>query len=100
MSWLTLLAMAALVFVSRYIFLEPKLPIRLGPRILHFLHYTGPAVLTAIWAPIVFHQNGELNLEINNPYFIAAVVAAILAITTRNVLITTVLSMALFFIIK
>ncbi len=100
MSWLTLLAMAALVFISRYIFLEPKLPIRLGPRILHFLHYTGPAVLTAIWAPIVFHQNGELNLEINNPYFIAAVVAAILAITTRNILITTVLSMALFFMIK
>jgi len=100
MTWFTLLAMAALVFVSRYIFLEPKLPIRLGPRILHFLHYTGPAVLTAIWAPIVFHQNGELNLEINNPYFIAAVVAAILAITTRNVLITTVLSMALFFMLK
>ncbi|MCP4076838.1 MAG: AzlD domain-containing protein [Gammaproteobacteria bacterium] len=100
MSWLTLLAMAALVFISRYIFLEPKLPIRLGPKILHFLHYTGPAVLTAIWAPIVFHQNGELNLEINNPYFIAAIVATILAITTRNVLISTVFSMALFFMIK
>ena len=100
MSWLTLLAMAALVFISRYIFLEPKLPIRLGPRILHFLHYTGPAVLTAIWAPIVFHHDGELNLAINNPYFIAAVVAAILAVTTRNVLLTTVLSMTLFFYIQ
>ncbi|MBT4078722.1 MAG: AzlD domain-containing protein, partial [Gammaproteobacteria bacterium] len=38
MIWLTLLAMATLVFISRYIFLEPKLPIRLGPKILHFLH--------------------------------------------------------------
>ncbi|MCK4707879.1 MAG: AzlD domain-containing protein, partial [Gammaproteobacteria bacterium] len=37
---------------------------------------------------------------INNPYLIAAVVAAILAVTTRNVLLTTVLSMALFFIIQ
>ncbi len=100
MTWLTLLAMAVIVFISRYIFLEPKLPIRLGPKILHFLHYTGPAVLTAIWAPIVFHQEGQLNLAINNPYFIAAIVAAILAVTTKNVLLTTVLSMALFFIIK
>ena len=100
MSWFTLLLMALLVFISRYLFLEPKLPVRLGPRILHFLHYTGPAVLTAIWAPIVFHREGELNLAINNPYLIAAVVAAILAVTTRNVLLTTVLSMALFFIIQ
>ena len=100
MIWLTLLAMATLVFISRYIFLEPKFTIRLGPKILHFLHYTGPAVLTAIWAPIVFHQEGQLNLGINNPYFIAAIVAAILAVTTKNVLLTTVLSMALFFIIN
>lgn len=100
MIWLSLLLMAALVFISRYIFLEPKLPVRLGPKILHFLHYTGPAVLTAIWAPIVFHRNGELNLAINNPYFVAAIVAAILAVTTRNILLTTVLSMALFFIIQ
>jgi len=100
MSWLTLLLMAALVFISRYIFLEPRLPIRLGPKVLHFLHYTGPAVLTAIWAPIVFNHKGNLNLAIDNPYFIAAIVAAILAVTTRNVLLTTILSMALFFIIQ
>ena len=100
MSWSTLLLMAAVVFISRYLFLEPRLPLRLGPKILHFLHYTGPAALTAIWAPIVFHREGELNLAINNPYFIAAIIAAILAVTTRNVLLTTVLSMALFFMTR
>lgn len=100
MTWLTLLLMAALVFVSRYLFLEPKLPIRLGPKVLHFLHYTGPAVLTAIWAPIVFHREGELNLALDNPYILAAVVAAVLAVSTKNVLLTTVLSMALFFFIR
>lgn len=100
MSWLTLLLMAALVFISRYLFLEPRLPIRLGPRILHFLHYTSPAVLTAIWAPIVFHRDGKLLLNWDNPYLVAAIVAAILAISTRNVLMTTVLSMSLFFMIR
>ena len=100
MIWITLLLMTALVFISRYIFLEPKLPIRLGPRILHFLHYTGPAVLTAIWAPIVFQQQGKLDLTLTNPYLVAAVCAVILAITTRNILLTTLLSMGLFFIIR
>ncbi len=100
MMWSTLLLMATLVFISRYLFLEPKLPIRLGPRVLHFLHYTGPAVLTAIWAPIVFTRGDELNLTIDNPYLVAALFAAILAVTTRNVLLTTVLSMVLFFVIK
>lgn len=100
MSWGTLLLMALLVFISRYLFLEPRLPIHLGPRVLHFLHYTGAAVLTAIWAPIVFVRQGELNLQLGNPYLIAALVASILAVTTRNVLLTTVLSMALFFVIR
>jgi len=100
MIWTTLVLMALLVFISRYLFLEPRLPLRMGPRLLHFLHYTSPAVLTAIWAPIVFQHEGQLNLAPGNPYLIAAIFASILAITTRNVLLTTVLSMALFFIIR
>lgn len=100
MIWTTILLMAVIVFVSRYLFLEPRLPIRLGPRVLHFLHYTGPAVLTAIWAPIVFHREGELNLALSNPYLIAAIFTAILAVVTRNVLLTTVLGMTLFFVIR
>ena len=39
MSWSVLLLMALIVFISRYLFLEPRLPLRLGPRTLHFLHY-------------------------------------------------------------
>ncbi len=100
MTWLTIMLMALIVFISRYLFLEPRLPIRLGPRILHFLHYTGPAVLTAIWAPIVFHRDNELALDWSNAYLVAAVVTAILAITTRNVLLTTILGMTLFFTIR
>ncbi len=100
MTWTVLLTMAALVFISRYLFLEPRLPIRLGPRTLHFLHYTGPAVLTGIWAPIVFNQNNTLDFSLQNPYFTAAIAAAIIAFTTRNVLLTTVISMALFFFLR
>ncbi|MBW8182339.1 AzlD domain-containing protein [Shewanella nanhaiensis] len=99
MIWLTIITMAILVFASRYLFLEPKLPVRLSKNTLTFLSYSAPAVLTAIFAPIVFIQEGELALSLDNSYLIAAVLAAVLAFTTRNILLTTVVSMGLFFII-
>ncbi len=99
MIWLSIIAMAAVVFASRYLFLEPKIPLRLGKTALRFLSYSAPAVLTAIFAPIVFVREGALSLGLDNPYLIAAILACGLAIFTRNALLTTVLSMAVFFII-
>lgn len=99
MIWLTIITMAILVFGSRYLFLEPKLPVRLSKNTLTFLSYSAPAVLTAIFAPIVFIREGELALSLDNSYLIAAVLAVLLAYTTRNILLTTVVSMGLFFII-
>jgi len=99
MYWLMIFALALLVFVSRYLFLEPRLPLRLSKNTLEFLSYSAPAVLTAIFAPILFVREGVLDLNVNNPYLICAVVAAALAILTRHTLLTTVISMGLFFVI-
>lgn len=98
MIWLTIILMTAVVFVSRYLFLEPRLPLRLGPRTTRFLSYSAPAILTAIAAPIVFMPEGELALEISNPYLISATLAVTLAYLTRHVLFTTVVSMGVFFV--
>ncbi|WP_350432551.1 AzlD domain-containing protein [Shewanella sp. H8] len=99
MTWLIILSMAAVVFISRHLLLEPKLPIRLSKNTLMFLSYSAPAVLTAILAPIVFVPEGQLALNIHNPYLTCALVATVLAYVTRNTLLTTVLSMGLFFIL-
>lgn len=97
MIMLSILAMTALVFLSRYLFLEPQLPIRLNPQMQRLLSYSSPAVLTAIWAPIVFMpEEGKLWLSVNNPYIWGALIAGLLAWKTRNVLLTTVISMAVF----
>ncbi|BFL83268.1 hypothetical protein LFREDSHE_17180 [Shewanella baltica] len=47
----------------------------------------------------MFVQEGQLDLSLDNSYLICAVVATILALVTRNTLLTTVLSMGLFFFI-
>ncbi|WP_432454004.1 MULTISPECIES: AzlD domain-containing protein [unclassified Agarivorans] len=99
MIWLSIIAMAGIVFASRYLFLEPRIPLRLGKGALQFLSYSAPAVLTAIFAPIVFVRDGQLSLGFDNPYLVCAVLATLLAIFTRNALITAVLSMAIFFLI-
>lgn len=100
MIWITILAMAAVIFASRYLFLEPRLPVRLNARVQRILSYSSPAVLTAIWAPIVFLPEGELAVSLANPYLIAATLAAALAWKTRNVLLTVVVSMVIFFLLN
>ncbi|WP_153916174.1 AzlD domain-containing protein [Shewanella sp. TC10] len=99
MTWLIISSMAAVVFISRYLLLEPKLPLKLSDKTLTFLSYSAPAVLTAILAPIVFVPEGQLNLTFDNTYLVCGVVATLLAYFTRNTLLTTVLSIGLFFIL-
>ncbi|MCZ4293486.1 AzlD domain-containing protein [Vibrio sinaloensis] len=100
MIMLAILAMTSLVFLSRYLFLEPRLPLRLNPQAQRLLAYSSPSVLTAIWAPIVFMPEQELWVSANNPYLIGALVAALLAWKTKNVLLTTIVSMVLFLCLK
>lgn len=100
MILLSIFAMAALVFISRYLFLEPKLPLKLNNTTQKLLAYSSPAILTAIWAPIVFIQDEELAFTPTNPYLLGALFAAVMVWKTKNVLWTTVVSMALFLFLK
>ncbi len=100
MIMLSILLMTVLVFTSRYLFLEPKLPLRLGARTQRVLSYASPAVLTAIWAPIVFIPEGELGLSLGNPFLLAAIIAAAIAYITKNVLLTTIISMVAFLVLR
>jgi branched-subunit amino acid transport protein len=100
MIFLQILTMAALVFFSRYLFLEPKLPLRLNSKLQKLLNYSSPAVLTAIWAPIVFTPHQALWLSSDNPYLWAATLAVVIAWKTKNVLMTTVVSMSVFLLLN
>ncbi|WP_153448775.1 AzlD domain-containing protein [Vibrio algicola] len=100
MIFTSIIAMTAVVFLSRYIFLEPRLPVKLNVKAQRLLSYSSPAVLTAIWAPIVFVHDEQLALSLNNPYLIAAILAALVAWKTNNVIATTVISMGCFFILN
>ena len=100
MILLSILAMTVVVFLSRYLFLEPRLPVKLNAKAQRLLSYSSPAVLTAIWAPIVFVHDDKLALSLSNPYLIAAIIAATVAWKTKNIIATTVISMGCFFVLN
>lgn len=96
----TVLGMAALVFCNRYLFLEPRLPLRLGRNLRTFLEFAVPGMLTAICGPILFSGETSLAATLVDPYPLAALTAVGLMLWTRRVLITVILSMAVFYLLR
>jgi branched-subunit amino acid transport protein len=100
MAWAVIVGMGLIVFFNRYVFLEPRLPIRLGSNVRQFLGFAVPGMLTAICGPIVFLPEHQLNLRLDNPYLLGAIVAVALVLWTRNVLLSVLLSMGAFYLLR
>ena len=100
MIWLLIVAMGAAVFLNRYAFLEPRLPLRLSSNARQFLGFAVPGMLTAICGPIVFLPGHQLELSPLNPYLLGSVVAIALVLLTRSVLLSMLASMLIFFLLR
>ncbi len=100
MTLITILLLAVITFGTRYLFIHPKLPIKLGPKMVSLLRFSAPAVLTAIWVPIIFIREGSLDMRLSNPYLLSATVAVIVALRTKNIYLTLAFSMLLFVLLR
>jgi branched-subunit amino acid transport protein len=97
MIWAVIFGMGAVLFFNRYVFLEPRLPLRLGRRAQEFLGFAVPGMLTAICGPIVFMPDHQLNLSPSNPYLLAGLCTLGLMLATRSVLASVALGMVAFY---
>lgn len=91
--------MALVTFAVRYpvLALFGKLP--LPDPVFRALRYVPPAVLTAIIMPAVLLPDGEqISLGIGNAQLVAAVVAVIVAWRSKNLLLTIVIGMGVFWL--
>lgn len=100
MTWLLILAMGLVVFLNRYAFLEPRLPLRLSSNARQFLGFAVPGMLTAICGPIIFLPGHQLDLSPSNPYLLGSLVAITLVLLTRSVLLSMLVSMLIFFLLR
>lgn len=64
------------------------------------LRYVPPAVLAAIILPIVVLDEGELNLVASNATLWASIAAVLIAWRTKNLLLTIVLGMLVFLLLR
>lgn len=95
-----IVGMALIVFLNRYVFLEPRLPLRLNENVRGFLGFVVPGMLTAICGPIVFMRDHQPDFSLANPYLISSLVAIGLMLLTRSVLLSVLLSLGFFFLFK
>jgi branched-subunit amino acid transport protein len=94
MSWLPVLAVAGLAtFATRLSFIALLGRIETPPLLARALRLVPPTVLSAIILPELVIRGGELQVGLGNARLLAGVVAAIVAWTTRNVLLTIAVGM-------
>lgn len=90
--------MALVTFAIRYLPIALSGQIGLSPRFVQILRYVPPVVLTAIVVPAVLIPSGtELALNWTNPRLVGAIGAIAVTYWRKNLLLTIVLGMGLFF---
>ena len=98
MTWTLLLALAAVVFFNRYVFLEPAVAVRLPKLVERMLHYAAPCLLAAICVPIVFYDDtGVWRGVAGNAYLYAGLFCCAVAWWSKRVLFSLVLRMLFFY---
>ncbi|WP_286235246.1 AzlD domain-containing protein [Thalassotalea sediminis] len=100
MTLLTILLMALITFLTRYLFIHPSLPLKLSPKVTLFLSFSAPAVLTAIWVPILLIRDEQLAISIHNPYLISGIVGVACAYRFKSIYFTLAISCCVFLLMK
>jgi branched-subunit amino acid transport protein len=93
-TFLLILAMGAVTYLTRVVPLLALHGRRLSPLARRFLEGFPVAVLAAFVAPLVLAPNGSLALSVHNPQLVAAIPSILVALRTKNLLLTVVVGAA------
>lgn len=97
MTWILLLTLAVVVFVNRYLFLEPRLALHLPIFFQRMLQYSAPCLLTAICAPIIFYDGALLRQPSLNAYVLSAIFCVVIALFSTRILTNLILGLLCFY---
>lgn len=95
-----ILGMIAATFPIRYILFALANRFNFPTAVSEALVYVPPAVLTAIIVPAVLMPTGQTDLSLQNPYLLGALLAVAIAWFSRNLLLTIVIGMSGFLVLK
>ena len=95
-EFILIAGMALVTFATRYPVIAVLSKVPLPDPVFRALQYVPPAVLTAIILPAVLLQDSEMTLTYLNPSLVASLAAVIISWRTKNLLLTIVLGMLVF----
>ncbi|MDQ8952476.1 AzlD domain-containing protein [Acinetobacter rudis] len=99
MSWIVIVAMSILVFFNRYLFLEPRIGLKLPHPIQRMLHYSAPCLLTAMCVPVIFYDAQQFRPLFNNAYLYAALATSVFYLTTKHLLASAIFGFIIFYLL-
>lgn len=97
---LIVLGMMAVTFGVRYPVMALAGRVTFPPAVVRALKYVPPTVLIAIVIPDVLFPGGKLRVDVTSPYLLGAAITAVIAWKTKNLLLTIVVSMAAFWLLR
>ena len=86
--WLAILGAGAVTFALRLSFIALLGRLQIPPTLGRALRFVPAAVLTAVVIPLLFYEDGALEISLGNERLLAGLVAVLIAWRTRNVLLT------------
>jgi branched-subunit amino acid transport protein len=92
--WLTIAGAGAVTFALRLSFIVVLGRIGIPPFLNRALRFVPAAVLTAVVIPLLFYENGALEVSLGNERLLAGLVAALICWRTRSVPLTLIGGMA------
>lgn len=98
--WPAMIGLGILTFLIRFSFIALLDRWQAPPLVQRALRFVPVAVLTAIIIPeLMLLPNGEFNPNLLNPRLLAGIVAVIVAWETKNVILTIVIGMIVFWVL-
>lgn len=86
--WLTIAGVAVGTFLLRLSFIELWKWMTVPPLLVRALNYVPPAVLAALVLPALLRSGGSIDVTLDNLRLYAALLAAVVAWYSRNMLLT------------
>ena len=62
----------------------------ISPELTKLMSFIAPAVLTSLIVPVIFIRNGGIDISFSNTYIIAAIITAIAAYISKNMLVSVI----------
>jgi branched-subunit amino acid transport protein len=98
--WLVMLCGGLITFAFRFSIIYLFGRLRISDTVKRALNYVPPAVLSAIIFPELFIRNGSMDLSAGNTRMLAGLAAILVAWFCKNTLLTIIVGMAAFFILR